>query len=255
MRAWLVQLVLPLGTAALLLSGFLLLGRLAAAGLGEGRFFAFAEVECGSPPGVGREAFLREVQYEADLPDRVSLLEPDLPRRLERAFAGHVWVEAVERVELGRGRLTVALCFRTPALTVESAGEVRVADRAGTLLPRATSVAGLPAFRGERLPDAAQTAGFLADVRCRLALESVETTADGVVLWTKTRSRIVWGRPPGSEQPDEATAGLKRDRLLEFLRRQGDEGATLAYEHDLRPSEAARHRPLKDAVVRKGEGR
>jgi hypothetical protein len=264
----LCQRVLPLGAAAGLLAGFLLLGRQASADLRDAdrHYISFSDLECSPPPGLTREGFLREVQYEAEQPDRLGLLDPDLAGRLQRAFSRHAWVEQVERVEIGSGnRARVRVRFRTPVLGIETAGELRAVDGEGVLLPRAAGAAGLPVFRGERpgpegptgtvwpdarVRDAARTAGFLADVWVQLGLESVGAKGDGLVLGTRNHSRVVWGRPPGGEKPDEAPAGLKRDRLLEFLRRQAEEGGTaLAYEHDVRPTEAARHRPLKDVAV------
>src|SRR5205085_1645284 len=64
-------------------------------------------------------AFLGEVQYLGGLPERLALLDDDLPGRLAEAFARHPWVEKVERVEVvPPGRVRARLTYRTPVLAV-----------------------------------------------------------------------------------------------------------------------------------------
>ena len=41
-----------------------------------------------------------QMTYQPFLPERLRLLDADLPRRLADAFARHLWVEKVERVEV-----------------------------------------------------------------------------------------------------------------------------------------------------------
>jgi hypothetical protein len=109
----------------------------------------FSDIDCGAPPGLGREEFLSEVQYLAGMGERVRLLEPDLPARLARAFACHPWVERVHRVGLSPpGLVQLRLTFRTPALQVTQGGTTRAVDPHGVLLPPSALTAGLPRFRG-----------------------------------------------------------------------------------------------------------
>src|SRR5262249_11840426 len=62
--------------------------------------------------------FLGEVQYLAEWPDRLRLLDPALPRQLADVFARHPWVERVEgvRVEPDRALVAVRLAYRRPVL-------------------------------------------------------------------------------------------------------------------------------------------
>src|SRR2546423_13750907 len=59
----------------------------------------FAAVECPAPPGLQPAEFLDEVQYLANLPDQLELLDRQLPARLAAAFAAHPWVVRVNQVE------------------------------------------------------------------------------------------------------------------------------------------------------------
>ena len=96
---------------------------------------------------------------------------------------------------------------------------------------------------------AARTAGFLRPQRERLQLTEVECRRGEVILWTADGSRIFWGRPPGDEAAGEATAVLKRDRLLLNLDQRAASGdGERAYEHDLRPAAGVSSRSLREAV-------
>ena len=267
MRTWMVGTVLPLLAAVLVLLGLAALGRLASAAVRQQDRYAaaFAEVYCTPPPGMRRDEFLREVQYEADLPDRLNCFDQRLSVRLRNAFAQHAWVEDVERIEVAPGRpLRVRLHYRTPVLVVSVGEQVRVVDRHGVVLPRAAETEGLAALRGKvkhrsgptgtawadpAVRAAARTAGFLHPQRERLQLTEVECRRGEVILWTAGGSRIFWGNPPGDEAAGEATAVLKRDRLLLNLDQRAAAGdAERAYEHDLRPAAGVSSRSLSEAV-------
>ena len=150
MRAWLIQTLAPLASAGLLVAGVVMLGRLAADDLRQHERYALAfdEVRCETPPGMRREEFLREVQYEAELPDRLDRFDAALVSRLRAAFLRHPWVEKVERIEISAGGpLSIHLTHRTPALAVPGPGPIRVLDRNGVLLPRAAGADGLLVFQ------------------------------------------------------------------------------------------------------------
>jgi hypothetical protein len=266
MRAWFVQTVVPLASVAFVVAGVVVLGGAAADDLRKHERYSllFAEVRCDPPPGLGREEFLREVQYETELPDRLDRFDSSLAPRLRAAFLRHPWVKSIERVEVpAAGPVRVWLAHRKPVLAVPGPGPSRVLDGEGVLLPRAAASAGLPVFRGRVIgaagptgttwddPEvvaAARTAGFLWAQCERLGLEAVEVVRGDVVLWTSS-ARILWGSAPGQEGVGEATAVLKRDRLLNQLARlAGTDRSGVAYEQDLRPAAGLTQRPLRDAV-------
>jgi hypothetical protein len=155
LAGWLLPALLPCLLAALALGGVLRLGRAAHEGLrGADRYrLSFADIDCPTPPGLGRADFLTEVQYLAGWPDRFAGLDADLPARLRDAFAAHPWVAGVERVTLTHGRrLRVGLRFREPVLAVAVGGGWRAVDADGVLLPAAAPTDGLPRFEGEASP-------------------------------------------------------------------------------------------------------
>src|SRR5262245_50318895 len=128
MARWLFKCLALLLGLGLLLGGVIALGPLAQDRLrSSGRYAAaFADVGCEPPPGLTRGAFLDEVQYLAGLPDRLSLLDTELPRRLADAFARHPWVERVERVAVTPPRqVRVELTYRRAVLAVRSQGKLR----------------------------------------------------------------------------------------------------------------------------------
>jgi hypothetical protein len=271
MRKWVAQALVPVLAAALLLAGVVALGQRARQHLaGQSRYtIAFADVECEPPAGLSRAAFLDEVQYLDELPDRLDLLDAGLAGRLARVFAGHPWVEEVQRVEvLPPRRVRVCLVYRTPVLAVPLA-EVgppardalpprRAVDRHGILLPVAAAHPALPVLAGEvppppgrpgtpwgdtRVGAAAAVAALLQPHLERLGLEgcSAEVTGDGVTL-SQPRLRILWGAPPGREQPGEAAAEAKVRRLLDF---QAGHGQLGGWEYDLRPADLAVRSPCR----------
>src|SRR6516162_5907303 len=102
MPKFLVRALVPLLVAALLLAGVIALGEAARDALsGHDRYaVAFGDIDCEPPPGQDRVAFLNEVQYVGELPERLQLLDEHLAARLARAFARHPRVEQVLRVEV-----------------------------------------------------------------------------------------------------------------------------------------------------------
>jgi hypothetical protein len=248
-RNWLLQGLAPLLAGLAILAGLIALGKLVTDRLrGESRYqLAFADIQCEPPVGLSRQAFLAEVQYEAEMPDHLSLLERDLLFRVKSAFEKHPWVEKVASIRRLPNNLVVQCVFRKPVLALPGTPP-RAVDAAGVLLPRNASVAGLIRLDAEDLPvgvatgavhsdarvrAAARVAGILAPHQARLKLISA-AVRDGEVELRSEQTRLLWGRPPGEEKPGEAPAGLKRDRLLEQLRKKGtlDQDAI-----DLRPAQ------------------
>src|SRR5690349_19951630 len=97
MRKGRVQAVAPLASVAFVLAGVVTLGRLAADDLRRYEHYSltFSEVRCAPPPGLRRDEFLREVQYEAELSDRLDRFDTSFAPRLRAAFLRHPWVLGV----------------------------------------------------------------------------------------------------------------------------------------------------------------
>jgi hypothetical protein len=284
-RRWLLQGLIPLTCAGLALVGLAALGRLAVERLrGEDRYtVAFADLDCVPPDGLTREEFLDEVQYLAEQPDRLGLLDDGLAERLAAAFARHPWVEEVRGVEVGSRGASVRLVYRRAVLAVplqdgvplkdgvaeiaarsgsrrEAKKSGRAVDKQGVLLPVKAMVPGLPVLYGDvapptgqagspwgdpRVEAAARTAEFLRLHQERLGLEEFEVIRGELVLSNST-VRVVWGHAPGAETASEARAAVKLERLLQH---QGETGALSGpggtfLEHDVRPADGAVRRPV-----------
>jgi len=157
MRTRTSQVLVPLVAVAVVLLGLIALGKAARDQLRQHERYTitFGDIDCPAPPGVGRDDFLCEVQYLAQLPDRLPALDEGTPARLAAAFARHPWVEKVEEVRIiPPDRARVRLMFRTPALAVPQPGGTRVVDGHGILLPSSAPAEGLPVFRGSAAPPA-----------------------------------------------------------------------------------------------------
>ena len=264
MRKSLLQALGPPLVAALLLAGLIALGRAARDALRpQDRYaVAFGDLDCEPPPGEERAAFLGEVQYLAGLPERLPVLDEELPARLAEAFARHPWVEKVERVEVvPPGRVRARLTYRTPVLAVVLHGQAqdgRAVDRDGILLPAGAPLAGLPIFYAVAPPPAgpagspwgdkaveaaARTAAYLAPYRQPLPFEDFDVTDGGLVLSQPPSVRVRWGHAPGAEAADEAPAAKKVQRLLDYCKEHGGLGLPEPQEHDVRPKGQAVHRP------------
>ncbi|MFO0798954.1 MAG: hypothetical protein U0804_15915 [Gemmataceae bacterium] len=109
----------------------------------------FGDIACDSPPGLDRATFLAEVRYAGELPETISPLEATDRNRLATGFARHPWVESVEAVTPEPGGVRVALRFRRPVLAVTTAaGEPRLLDANGVLLPVTPTPPGVPELLG-----------------------------------------------------------------------------------------------------------
>jgi hypothetical protein len=283
---WLLTWLTPLLCVGLVLLGLIVLGKLAHDHLrGLDRYaIRFTDIDCAPPPGASREDFLGEVQYVSSMPDRLHVLDADLPARLSDAFARHPWVEQVERVEIVPPRnVRVRLVYRTPVLAVpvpESAAchcdwidlrgstgqkqrsqRGRAVDGRGILLPPKAVSADLPVLYGKVAPPAgpagtpwgdpgveaaARIAALLRPHRDRFHFDDVEVTAGGAVLSNGPHTtHIVWGQPPGKEPAGEAPAASKVQRLLTDEQLTRDlDPRGVPYEYDLRPRDRPARHPL-----------
>ncbi len=243
---WLLQLGLPLLAGAMLFVGVFYSGRLLGERLkGQDKVVLyFSDLECESPPGLSHAEFLHEVQYLADLPDRLELLEGETPARIARALALHPWVAKVKQVKLSSmGAVRAELVFREPILA--AGAPARVVDGSGILLPRGASTKGLPLLTTKVVPPDGPPGKPWADVRVQAAaqvvgllrprLDALGLTAcrvsvrDGEVTLETDRCRLLWGRPPEQEKVDEAQAVTKLRRLPEIE-------SLVGWEWDVRPT-------------------
>lgn len=157
---------------------------------GHGRYrVRFADVQCESPRGMDRAAFLTEVRYLSEFPETFHALGDGERERLAAAFAKHPWVERVDGVNVEPGNVVRAsLAFRQPALAVRvEGGTVRLTDSSGVLLPECDVPPGMvellnavppPSVNaGEPWPD--DTVRRAIDLIKSYPLNSVERTESG----------------------------------------------------------------------------
>jgi hypothetical protein len=248
MPKWVTQILAPLAAGLLVLFGFIWLNTLVRSHFGtDARSkLAFADIECEPPPGLSREEFLAEVQYLANWPDEINLLDDGIAARLRVSFLVHPWVEAVDRVQVvPPRRVCVLLRYRTPVLAVAQPDDKseawvpgrdrkaklpgRVVDRGGVLLPLAAADPQLPVLYGTVPPPSgragqawgdpgvgatASVARLLAPYQEQLNLKAFEIV-DGVLVVSSERTRVVWGSiddETGPERKVEALVGVRAER-------------------------------------------
>jgi hypothetical protein len=271
MRKWIFQAGVVVIAACLLVVGLLAVGNATRQGIRDlDRYtLPFDEIECVPPPNQTRADFLSEVQYLAGLPGKMKLLDDDFPSRLAAAFAGHPWVERVERVEVTSPRqVRVQLTFRKPTLAVRVVAStggkalshvVRAVDASGTLLPANAQTQGLPTLALEGtgtpgtagkpwgVPAVAEAAGIAALLQPHKILTSYTfiSTPEGWILQTPNHERVVWGHGAGMESAGEVPAGEKVQRLVRYCSQYGGlEQPGGPFEYDVRP----RPQPIRRLV-------
>ncbi len=224
-----------------------------------------------------------EVMRDASLERSLSLLDADLTKRLANAFSLHPWVARVERVSKHHpARVEVHLIYRRPVAMVEVSGGLLPVDEQGILLPSAdfspTEAKQYPRIArveshpsgpvGANWGDAhvsggARIASLLAGRWKQLRLYRILAPASSssneyadrytFELTTHAGTRLLWGRPPGSEPAGELKAGEKVARLEEIVQRDGSlDGAAGPRIIDLRtpgtiPRTAVKNLPNGDA--------
>jgi len=155
MRRWIFKGAILLLVVATFLAGLIALGQWSLEQIrGHDRYLVcFNDIDCTPPAGLERSAFLDEVQYLANFPQSLSLLDEELPKRLADGFRRHPWVAKVIAVELDPPKLVhVELVYRRPVLAVKIRNTVRAVDDQGILLPSDASTEGLPIFEGQAAP-------------------------------------------------------------------------------------------------------
>lgn len=155
-RPWLFKSMLLFALVGLFLAGLIWAGRWGLDQLrGRDRYdVPFRDIECEPPVGMPRRDFLDEVRYVAPaIPERLNLIDDDLPTQLKDAFSAHPWVERVDSVEIKPPkRVVVALTHRTPVLAVKIGDKVHAVDGQGVLLPGNAPTIGLPVYDQEAPP-------------------------------------------------------------------------------------------------------
>jgi hypothetical protein len=83
----------------------------------------------------GSRAFLERVRRGAGEPETVAVLDVS-PDRLALAFKKYAWVEEVNKVAYGSGRIRIDVRYRQPVARVQlRGGEQKIVDRHGIILP------------------------------------------------------------------------------------------------------------------------
>jgi hypothetical protein len=179
---------------------------------------------------------LRQASLDGGLP----LDDPELTRRLGRAFDVHPWVRQVERVELAHpARAVVVVQCREPVAMIGVRGGLLAIDADGVVLPSGDftgeTAARYPRIKGiESSPQGPEGSAWgdpvveeaaalavaigpewneLGLLECRPRLE------EGRRLWELTRERgepILFGAAPGRETGTEPPAAAKVARLKDL---------------------------------------
>jgi len=213
--------VVVLASVVAVLAALVFIGRLTRADLDRRGHYTLtvADLPVAAPPGMTRSIFLAEVIYQGRLSATLDRTDADTRTRLSNAFAAHPWVESVVVDDLAKPQ-PITLTFRTPTLVAHS----RVVDRMGVCLPLLTKTDDLPVYRsgakvhdcpsGAPHPDPAvvaiaKTVAWLKAQAPALRWQSIEMTADGMVLTRSDGVKATWG----FSKPPEPNAEEKLQRL------------------------------------------
>ena len=216
---------------------------------------------------------------------RLSIIDDDAVERVAGAFSLHPWVKRVIRVSKHYpARIKVDLEYRRPVCMVMVKAEdgtegLDPVDEEGVLLPTAdfssVEARGYPWLTGfyavepaggagshwgdERVVGAAEIAAAIADKWKTLRLDRIEPASPGrsayhsvynYVLYTRGGTKIIWGRPPGSELPSEAPAADKIARLIDLIEVRGSlDAADSRLPIDVRSREGLR---ILDRMAKRG---
>lgn len=215
----------------------------------------------------------KEAIRDAGLDASASILDAKLAERISQAFALHPWVAKVARVQkFSPARVEVDLVYRKPVLMVEVPGGLYPVDAEGVLLPsidfspiearRYPRLSGVEPvtsspvgtrWRDARVDGAAEIAALLLDDWNDWSLQRIAPAAGATSqgdpsfdLYTKSGSRIAWGRAPSyaqsSSSGSEVSATEKLARLRKYFAQNSSlEGTQGPQDLDLRPA--------KDMVV------
>jgi len=219
--------------------------------------FPVSAVEVNEPHAWAPKTLLSDVFVDDGFPETVSLLDPELAKRVAQAFEKNPWVERVNSVTIsGQPAIRTIVTYRQPVALIRLGDQHLPIDRNGVLLPAEDfsisdqerlpiieNVQTKPDRPGKRWPDGVVVAAAqLATQLCpdqnmdpywrTFQLRSIIAPSRGdqdvplpmeeirFELATTNGSRIVWGRPPGADHL-EPTVEQKIGRLRQYLTRFG----------------------------------
>lgn len=235
MRAWMLELVIPLLVGAAILVGFIALGQQAFQKRKDHERYTarFADIQVNPPPGISREQFLLDVQYQSEMASQFSILDRELPARLEQAFQSNAWVEKVLQIDIKPTReIEIKLLHRIPVLRAPQQDQEKAVDRYGILLPAQALSRELPLLQGTverpagrtgtawgdiQIERAASTTAYLRQQGVPIEGATVEVKRGEIFITTKNGLAIRWGNPPGAEKTDEPSAEARSARLKKFI--------------------------------------
>lgn len=243
---------------------------------------ATSQIEITPPPHWVPHDLAEQATRRAGLPEELSLLDPDVTRRVAAAFEQHPWVKGEVRVSTSvPARMRVSLEYREPVAMVRVAqagkGGLFPIDADGTLLPSAdfapAEIAKYPVIENVSAPPSSPAGSVWKDVgvfgAARLALELkphweqfgfqsilVPSNADRKLAWddlhlqlgTRGGSRVIWGRPPGAKHPGELPSDKKIERIKFYLRHHGpfDSATHGPFEYDITRWTDISRKPIAD---------
>jgi hypothetical protein len=194
-----------------------------------------------------------EVFRDASLGGPLSIMDEHLTERIAGAFSLHPWVAKVERVrKFHPARVQVGLAYRRPVLTVQAVqarGELLPVDAEGVQLPRGdfsqVELSRYPRLVGidtvpvgpvgtrwgdGRVVDAAEIAAAFGPAWHELKLERIVAAGLATAsygedaryeLFTRSGTRVLWGRGPATKMPSELPAADKVARLKKYAQENG----------------------------------
>jgi len=237
-----------------------------------------------TPPPQWVHSDGRAEGYRTAAPDGpLSVLDDHLVKRIADSFALHPWVAEVHRVtKLAGARVQVDLSYRQPVAMVEvpSGTGVLPVDVGGAWLPsvdfspveasrypRIVGIQTMPVgpvgtpWGDVRVTGGAEVAATLLPLWISLKFERIEPSdkADGAgtytyQVYTRSGTRISWGRSPGATPPDPVPAAEKLARLQQVVAEQGTlDGAQGPLQIDLRDPRGVHIAPLSRTARGSGE--
>lgn len=222
------------------------------------------------PRNLVKEVF-DQGRSDGILPESLSLLDDSLNATLADAFRAHPWVDEVRLVKKSfPATIQVELAYRQPVAMIEVPQGLYPVDIRSVLLPpadfSAAQAATYPLIQGVRSaplggpgsawgdPVVLQSARLAATLGANwktLQLEAIvcpkvsTSESPGVFTLASRGSHILWGKPPGTDDPGEPTTAQKVGRLEKYI---ADYGAfdrpRGPYEIDIRPFRVISRRPI-----------